>query len=176
MVMVSSYLSAIVLVCLPSLAFAIESVQGTPPTTTAITAQENRDQYLPSQMTESVYEKFTCEQQNTWASMWNLTVSDYQRYLWLMGHTRSGLYYHNKNLDPSWILGMNASSEQDLHKYAAIAVKNERERIHKELVFQRKFTELSQTLYPNEKPITWNGSDNLAGFSVVKHPASKSLY
>lgn len=110
-------------------------------------------EYLPTQITQSTFDKLSPEQQQAVASMWNLSVSDYSHYLWLMSYTSNSIYYADKNLDPTWILGMNASSEQELQKYVIIALKNERTRVQKELAFQREFTRLAKELYPNEKPI-----------------------
>lgn len=115
-----------------------------------------KDEYTATKMTEHVYEALPTEQQKVLASMWNLTISDYQHYLWLMQNTSNGLYYQDKHLDPSWILGMNAKDDQERQKYVVIAIKNERERITKELAFQREFTRLTKELFPNEKPINRN--------------------
>lgn len=110
-------------------------------------------EYLPTQITQSVFDKLSSKQQQAVASMWNLSISDYSHYLWLMNNTPNSIYYTDKKLDPAWILGMNASSEQELQKYVVIALKNERARVQKELAFQREFTRLAKELYPNEKPI-----------------------
>jgi len=156
--MLQRYVCGIVLLlCLPLIAFATESATNTTPNTatTSVSAiNVVKNEYLLSQMTHSIFDKFADEQQKEIATLWSLTVADYQRYLWLMQYTPSGVYYHDKNLDPNWILGMNATSEQDRQKFVVIALKNERERVSKELVFQREFTRLAKALYPNEKPIS----------------------
>lgn len=111
------------------------------------------NEYLATQITQSIFEKLSSEQQQAISSMWGLSVTDYSHYLWLMSNTTNGIYYADKNLDPNWVLGMNATSEQEQQKYAVIAIKNERARIQKELTFQREFTRLAKELFPNEKPI-----------------------
>lgn len=120
------------------------------------TTTQTHTEYLPTQithMTKSIFENLSTEQQQSIASEWGLSTTDYSRYLWLMSNTSNSLYYADKNLDPAWILGMNAKNSQELEKYTTIAVKNERNRIQKELAFQREFTRLAKALFPNEKPI-----------------------
>lgn len=112
-----------------------------------------KDDYIRSQLTQSEYEHLTSEQQKAIAEIWGITPSDYRRYLFLMQNTPNGLYYQDKNLEPSWILGFNAKNESEIKKFVAIAIKNERIRISRELAFQRAFDEVQHALYPNEKPI-----------------------
>lgn len=145
----------VLLLCLPLIAFATEGTTNT--ATTSVSAINSlKNEYLPSQMTHSIFDKLANEQQKEIATMWNLTVADYKHYLWLMQYTPNSIYYHDKNLDPSWILGMNAATVQDRQKFVAIAITNERERISKELAFQHEFTRFAKALYPNEKPISLN--------------------
>ncbi len=112
-----------------------------------------KDHYLPSEITEDSYEKLSTDKQKEMSAIWNLSITEYQHYLWLMEHTQNGEYYRHLHLDPNWVLGINAANEQERQKYAMIALKNERERINKELAFQREFSRLAQQLFPNEKPI-----------------------
>lgn len=122
----------------------------------SINSSINTNLYLSTQITESSFEKLPLEQKQALSEMWNLSMTEYQHYLWLMQHTINGFYYKNANLDPSWILGMNADTNKEREKYATIAIKNERARVQKELAFQREFTRLSHLLFPNETPIAWN--------------------
>lgn len=106
-------------------------------------------------MTTHRYEQLPIEQQRSLAKVWSLESKDYHHYLWLMQNTPNSFYYADKHLDPSWILGFNASSDEERKKYAVIAIQNERTRIEKELVFQRVFYEVQQALHPNELPISY---------------------
>jgi integrating conjugative element protein (TIGR03759 family) len=108
-----------------------------------------------SQLTPTVYSQLTTDQQKTVADMWHLSVSDYTRYLSLMSNSVNAIYYKDRNLDPSWILGFNAKDETERQKYVVIAIQNERERIEKELAFQRDFTQLQKNLFPDQAPIVW---------------------
>lgn len=131
----------------------------------ANTTTQTHTEYLSTQithMTHSSFEKLSTEQQQSIASEWGLSTTDYSRYLWLMSNTSNSLYYADKNLDPTWILGMNAKNSQELEKYATIAVKNERNRIQKELAFQREFTRLAKELFPNEKPIDMSAAYDIS--------------
>ncbi len=113
-------------------------------------------QYITSPITQVDYQKLTSEQQQSIAAMWNLSAADYDHYLWLMTNTASGVYYQDKRLDPSVILGFNASTDDDRKKYALIALKNEQLRVAKELTFQNTFYQLQRELFPNQKPIAEN--------------------
>lgn len=123
---------------------------------TATSIHAIKDHYLPTEITRDIYEKLPIDKQKETAAIWSLSVTEYQRYLWLMEHTQNGVYYQHLHLDPNWVLGINATNEQERKKYVTIALKNERERINKELAFQREFSELAKHLFPNETPIRWN--------------------
>lgn len=114
-----------------------------------------KDQYTLSELTPSIYTNLNTDQQKTIADQWHLSIDDYSHYLSLMSNTPNAFYYKDKNLDPSWILGFNAKDEQERQKYVIIAIQNERDRIEKELAFQRDFTQLQQQLYPSQKPVNW---------------------
>ena len=115
----------------------------------------------PIEMTSTTFDKLPIEQQKILASSWSLEADDFSRYLWIIQNTPNGLYYADKHLDPSWILGFNAKDDDERKKFAIIAIKNERARIEGELAFQRIFTETQQKLYPNELPIQYSAlTDN----------------
>lgn len=131
-----------------------------------------KDQYTLSTLTPSIYSMLAPAQQKVIAGEWRLTANDYAHYLWLMTNTPNALYYKGRNLDPSWILGFNAKDEQERQKYVVIAIQNERNRIEKELAFQRDFTQLQQQLFPNQKPVNWSDDEmtvnKLIIFSIKK--------
>jgi hypothetical protein len=111
------------------------------------------DTYLNSIIDPSQFEQLPNTQQQTLAAQWHLSVADYDHYLWLMSNTPAGIYYKDKDLDPSWILGFNAKDEKERQKYVLIAIQNERIRVENELTFQNEFYALQKSLYPSEKPI-----------------------
>ena len=125
-----------------------------------------KDSYSQSQLTPSDYDHLPVEQQKTLAEIWSLTPTDYSRYLSLMQNTPNGLYYQDKNLDPSWILGFNAKDETELNKFVTIAIKNERLRISRELAFQKAFDEIQRKLYPDEKPIRLEAAFDTSSLEV----------
>ena len=113
------------------------------------------DTYIISQISPTSYSQLTTDQQKTIADMWHLSVTDYAHYLSLMTNSVNGVYYKDRNLDPNWILGFNAKDEKERQKYVVIAIQNERERLEKELAFQRDFTQLQKNLFPDQAPILW---------------------
>lgn len=127
-------------------------------------------QFLPVSISIQQYQQLPIEQQKTMAEIWNLEIKDYRRYLWLMQNSPSGLYYADKYLDPSWVLGFDADNDEARKKYALIAIQNERKRIEKELAFQRAFNEMQKTLYPHDLPIAYAAlSENTNSGAPIKH-------
>lgn len=119
----------------------------------ATTPTPIKNDYIVSELTTTTYDHLTPEQQKTVAESWHLSVADYTHYLELMQNTPNGFYYKDKNLDPSWILGFNATTDPERDKYVVIAIQNERLRVAKELAFQHAFDRLQRELYPDLKPI-----------------------
>jgi len=120
---------------------------------TATGIEQSTTQYYFSTITLIDYEQLSIAQQQTIADQWHLTTIDYQRYLTLMQNTPNGVYYQDKHLDPSVILGFNASNDEERKKFVLIAIQNEQARVAKELAFQKLFYQLQRTLYPQQKPI-----------------------
>jgi hypothetical protein len=118
--------------------------------------------FQPLHITTTDYQKLGVTRQKEIASTWSLEVKDYSHYLWLMQNTSNGLYYADKNLDPSWILGFNARNDEERRKFAEVAIKNERIRVEGELAFQRTFSQLYRELYPDEFPIRYTAFKTLA--------------
>ena len=145
---------------------------------TALLSTAAIDQKLPTQnhpishyslteITLSTFETLSSTEQQTVASLWGLTTSDYAHYLQLMENSPEGLYYREQHLDPSWILGMNAKNEEERRKYVTLAILHERERITKLLLFQRTFDQLQHELFPNDKPIQIAAKNNDSGIPVT---------
>lgn len=121
--------------------------------------QATTSELQPLSITVLQFDQLSMDQQKSIATMWHLDMKDYRQYLWLMQNTPNGLYYKDKNLDPSWILGFNAKNDEDFKRYMIIAIQNERARIEKELSFQRAFTRIQQELYPNDLPIHYSSQN-----------------
>lgn len=130
-------------------------------------------QYLTSPISQTDYQKLTPDQQQAIAGMWNLTTADYDHYLGLMNNTVNGIYYQGKHLDPSTILGFNATTDEDRKKYALIAIKNEQARVAKELAFQNTFYQLQRELFPHQKPIADHKQENN---KIILQPDDTLLY
>src|SRR5687767_5654692 len=78
-------------------------------------------EYVSSTLTLVSYQKLNLSQQLTMATMWHLSISDYTHYLWLMENTPNRIYYQDRHLDPTVILGFNATSDSERKKYALLA-------------------------------------------------------
>lgn len=106
-------------------------------------------------------------EQRTLASTWGLSASEYARYLQLMEQSPSGFYYRDQHLDPSWILGLNATDETERRKYVTLAIEHERERLTQLLLFQQLFDKVQKELFPHDKPIVFPAAESLPGVPVT---------
>ncbi|QLG96515.1 TIGR03759 family integrating conjugative element protein [Pseudomonas yamanorum] len=84
------------------------------------------------------------------AREWGLTPQEWTRYQTVMEGPR-GIY--SPGLDPLTALGIEAKSEEERRRYAELQVQAERQRIDKELAYQRAYDQAFASLYPNEKVI-----------------------
>jgi integrating conjugative element protein (TIGR03759 family) len=104
-------------------------------------------------MTEGIFSQLTPAQQEDKAKIWNLKVSDYKHYLWLMKNTPSSIWY--KNLDPAEVLGLNTDSVSEREKYANISARISFQRVTRELAWQRMFTKAVKKQHQGLLPIEW---------------------
>lgn len=84
------------------------------------------------------------------AREWGLTPQEWSRFQTVMEGPR-GIY--SPGLDPLTALGIEAKSEEERRRYAELQVRAERQRIDKELAYQRAYDQAFARLYPNEKVI-----------------------
>lgn len=84
------------------------------------------------------------------AREWGLTPQEWTRYRTVMEGPR-GIY--SPGLDPLTALGIEAKSAEERRRYAELQVQAERQRIDKELAYQRAYDQAFARLYPNEKVI-----------------------
>ncbi|MCF5508342.1 MULTISPECIES: TIGR03759 family integrating conjugative element protein [Pseudomonadaceae] len=84
------------------------------------------------------------------AREWGLTTQEWTRYQTVMDGPR-GIY--SPGLDPLTALGIEAKSEEERRRYAELQVQAERQRIDKELAYQKAYDQAFARLYPNEKVI-----------------------
>jgi len=138
-------------------------------TVTSAAIQSSKPALEFLKLTTTQYQQLPIEQQKIFAQRWNLDTADYSEYLQFMENSPNGLYYSDKHLDPSWILGFNAKDDQERKKYALIAIKNERLRIDKELAFQRVFSQLQKELYPNDLQIQYDFSEKDKNPNALKN-------
>lgn len=90
------------------------------------------------------------ESQSNSAREWGLTPQEWARYQSLMQGPR-GTY--SPGLDPLTALGIEAQSTDERLHYAERQVRAERQRVEKELVYQRAYDQAFARLYPDEKII-----------------------
>ncbi len=111
-----------------------------PGPSTSITSTQNSETQNSSQGTS----------QTELAREWGLTPQEWSRYRTVMEGPR-GIY--SPGLDPLTALGIEAKSAEDRRRYAELQVQAERQRIDKELAYQKAYDQAFARLYPNEKVI-----------------------
>ena len=84
------------------------------------------------------------------AREWGLTSQEFSRYQTLMQGPR-GVY--SPGLDPLTTLGIEARSAKERRRYAELQVQAERQRVNKELAYQRAYDEANARMFPGEKVI-----------------------
>jgi len=84
------------------------------------------------------------------AREWGLTSQEFSRYQTLMQGPR-GVY--SPGLDPLTTLGIEARSAKERRRYAELQVQAERQRVNKELAYQRAYDEANARMFPGEKII-----------------------
>lgn len=176
-----------ILIVIPILLLAINAASAS---TEANSSRVNRSIIEYSSMQETIYDKLPQAEQDLLAHVWGVSRKEYSHYLWLMKNTENGIYYADKNLDPTWILAINATSSTERRKYTIQAIKNERTRLAKLLAFQQEFNRLQYELYPNETPIALPNikvnnrkptillqkNDMLLYFTALNNDLTTSLY
>ncbi|PKF23301.1 TIGR03759 family integrating conjugative element protein [Pseudomonas hunanensis] len=84
------------------------------------------------------------------AQEWGLTLKEYERYQEVMRGPR-GVY--SPGLDPLTALGIEARSESERRRFAELQVQAERQRVDRELAYQRAYDEAYQRMFPGIKAI-----------------------
>ncbi|MDU9402628.1 TIGR03759 family integrating conjugative element protein [Pseudomonas sp. zfem004] len=89
------------------------------------------------------------------AQEWGLTSKEYERYQEVMQGPR-GVY--SPGLDPLTALGIEARSDSERRRFAELQVQAERQRVDRELAYQRAYDEAYQRLFPGIKAIEISSS------------------
>ena len=89
------------------------------------------------------------------AQEWGLTSKEYERYQEVMQGPR-GVY--SPGLDPLTALGIEAQSDSERRRFAELQVQAERQRVDRELAYQRAYDEAYQRLFPGIKAIEISAS------------------
>ncbi|WP_232965673.1 TIGR03759 family integrating conjugative element protein [Pseudomonas palleroniana] len=124
-------LAAIVLAC---------GCSAAPGPSTSITSTQNSE----------TQNSFQGASQTELAREWGLTPQEWSRYRTVMEGPR-GIY--SPGLDPLTALGIEAKSAEERRRYAELQVQAERQRIDKELAYQKAYDQAFARLHPNEKVI-----------------------
>lgn len=115
----------------------------------------SQDDVLLEQVSNSIV---LTKEQKQQAKVWGLTEQEEQRYITVM-QNKSGVFYHNKNLSPVWILGLNARSQNERMHFAKLAAQQEQQYIAQNLAwndaYSHAYQELIQTL-PIIRPFDFN--------------------
>ncbi|AZC39451.1 TIGR03759 family integrating conjugative element protein [Pseudomonas chlororaphis] len=109
------------------------------------------------------------------ARKWGLSSQEWSRYQALMEGPR-GTY--SPGLDPLTALGIEARSADERRRYAELQVQAERQRIEKELAYQRAYDQAFSRLYPNEKVIQISSapSSTATGQSALKSDGRLAIF
>jgi integrating conjugative element protein (TIGR03759 family) len=99
---------------------------------------------------------------------WGLSPQEWLRYQQLMQGPR-GIY--SPGLDPLTALGIEARSADERLRYAELQVRAERQRVDKELAYQRAYDQAFARLYPEEKVIQISSAQSS---SAATQPVLKS--
>ena len=92
------------------------------------------------------------------ARSWGLTQDEWRRYESLMEGQR-GIW--SPNLDPITALGVEARTDAERMRYARLLVEIEKQRVERELAFQRAYDQAWQDMHPELSPInTFFSHDN----------------
>ncbi|MBF8791574.1 TIGR03759 family integrating conjugative element protein [Pseudomonas monteilii] len=102
------------------------------------------------------------------AQEWGLTSKEYERYQEIMQGPR-GVY--SPGLDPLTALGVEARSDSERRRFAELQVQAERQRVDRELAYQRAYDEAYQRLYPGTKAIEISSSSTSQGGSSASGQA-----
>ena len=124
---------------------------------TVTPTQITQNVYAYSRVTQLDYLKLTDADQQSIATTWNVSSTDYAHYLWLMENTPAGKWY--ADLNPAEVLGLYAKDDKTRLHYAKIIVKNTFERTTRELALQQAYNEAWHELYPTLKPIEYQKSN-----------------
>lgn len=104
-------------------------------------------QVQTSQNADSALQPLTMQQQ---AAIWGVTPEEWQRYLTLKQQAR-GVW--SPGLDPLTMLGVEAENDHERQRFAELLVRQEYQRLEKELAFQRAYDAAWQRLYPGLTPL-----------------------
>lgn len=80
-------------------------------------------------------------------SAWGLSEVEWARYETLMRGPRGRW---SPDLDPLMVLGIHAETEAERRRFAEMTVRQEHDRVDRELAFQREYDAAWRRLYPNE--------------------------
>lgn len=104
-------------------------------------------QMQTSQNADSALRPLTTQQQ---ATVWGVTQEEWQRYLTLKQQAR-GVW--SPGLDPLTTLDVEANTDHERQRFAELLVRQEYQRLEKELAFQRAYDAAWQRLYPGLTPL-----------------------
>ena len=126
-------------------------------------------QVQTSQNAGSALRPLTTQQQ---ATVWGVTPEEWQRYLTLKQQAR-GVW--SPGLDPLTTLGVEADTDHERQRFAELLVRQEYQRLEKELAFQRAYDAAWQRLYPGLTPLKTRKARTaqMRRIPVPFHPAGK---
>jgi len=143
--------------CLSSSVFASNEagLQSKATTISATTYKNTRsivNGVLSPLMSEPSFSAMRIERQKQLATIFNLTVKEYKKYLYYMNDTMDG-YEYQHSMNPNMVLALHTKDKRKYYKYIKNTVIADHDSIAKMLKVSSDYTRIAKEVYPNEQPI-----------------------
>ncbi|HAT6803632.1 TPA: TIGR03759 family integrating conjugative element protein [Citrobacter freundii] len=98
------------------------------------------------------------------SQQWGLSQEEWTRYE-ILKHSERGIW--SPLLDPLTMLGVEAQTDAERHRYATLLVEKEYQRVEKELAFQRAYDEAWKQRFPDLIPVAASDKPSITSRLVV---------
>lgn len=121
----------------------------------AVTYRNTRDivnGVLSPLMSDSAFSSMKIERQKKLASVFNLTVKEYKKYLYYMNDTMDG-YEYQHSMNPNMVLALHTKDKRKYYQYIKNTVIADHDSITRMLKVSNDYTRIAKEVYPNELPV-----------------------
>ena len=108
----------------------------------------------------NAFKALPIEQQKSLAKQWNMSSSNFQKYLDVRANSATGFRYGDVKQDPNILMALYELAEGEqgkAYEYMETAARNEHDAMEQLIEAQNMFQKMIQRLYPNETPIQLAG-------------------